>query len=56
MWGMGGLLGSVLAGFAYQAVGMRWLFALSAVAAAATGLLAYAALAERARPGQVSLS
>lgn len=55
MWGVGGLLGSVLAGLLYQAVGVRWLFALSAATAAATGLLAYAALAARVRPAQTSL-
>jgi len=39
MWGVGGLAGSVLAGYAVQALGMRWLYGLSAALAAATVLL-----------------
>lgn len=44
MWGIGGLIGSVLAGVAAEALGVRPLFALSAVGAAATGLLIYRTL------------
>jgi len=55
MWGVGGLLGSVLAGFAFEAMGVRWLFALSALAAAATGLLAYAALGATTQPARPGL-
>ena len=39
MWGAGGLLGSLLAGLLFQAVGIRWLFGLSAAGAAVTALL-----------------
>ena len=41
MNGLGGLVGSVLAGAAYQTIGARWLFGVSAVGAGATGLLAH---------------
>jgi PPP family 3-phenylpropionic acid transporter len=44
MNGLGGLVGSVAAGAAYQVYGPRWLFGASAAGVAITGVLAYVLL------------
>lgn len=44
MWGLGGLLGSVLVGVLFQNVGPRWMFGLSAIGAGLTGLAVLVAL------------
>jgi len=44
MWGLGGLLGSVVVGVLFQGIGPRWMFGLSAIGAGLTGAAILAAL------------